>query len=477
MSLYQFGPFELDAGQLLLSVADVPVALGPKVVETLLALLEHPGEVLSKTALLDRVWPDGYVEEANLAQNIYVLRKTLRAHWEVDAIATVSRRGYRFTGEVRRLERTHSEPIEVPAAQPAAVATPARPGRRWLGLAGALAASVALALFISSIGSAHRANVAPQLSTKGARLYAIGRYYWNQRTQSGATKSLAYFTQVVDTDPRDARGYAALADANAIIGDYGYGSLKPATYYARAGAYAQKALALDPNSAEAYAVLGMLEFDIMRGSRARGIADLRRAIGLDQSYGPAHEWYGMALLEGGHAHDALHELQIAANLDPLSISTTAWLSDAAYLDRQYDEAISYARQAIDLAPQRADVWEKLGLSYEGRGDYALAIAAYRTFATKCSNCSTQASALLAHVYAVQHDMPEARAELAKALPDPSVSKSDIATALAAMGERASAFSWLLREHYSHALIALDPRLDTIRQDARFRAFELSHDQG
>jgi len=55
MSLYQFGPFELDAEQLLLCVGDVPVAPGPKVVETLLALLEHPGEVLSKTALLDRV--------------------------------------------------------------------------------------------------------------------------------------------------------------------------------------------------------------------------------------------------------------------------------------------------------------------------------------------------------------------------------------------------------------------------------------
>jgi len=479
MSLYQFGPFALDAEQLLLSVGDVPVALGPKVVETLLALLEHPGEVLSKTALLDRVWPDGFVEEANLAQNIYVLRKTLRAHWDADAIMTVSRRGYRFVGEVRLAERPHSAPIAAPVT---AASVAARSNvRRWIGIAAALAATVVLAGFtISSNTSAH-ASGDGALSPKGARLYAIGRYYWNQRTEPGVTKSLAYFTQVVDTDPRDARGYAALADANAIMANYGYGSLKSPVYYERAHAYAQKALALDANSAEAYAVLGMIDTDSMtekgetRASAAaraaRGVAELRRSIALDPSYGPAHEWYGIALLEGGRAHDALRELQAAANLDPLSISTTAWLSSAAYLDRQYDEAIAYAHQAIDLAPSRPDVWQNLGLSYEARGDRALAIATYKIYATKCSSCATQASALLAHAYAVQHEMPLARAALAKAQADPNAPPSDIATALAAFGERASAFVWLRRMHgYPHALIALDPRLDVLRQDSRFRDF-------
>ena len=171
MSLYEFGPFQLDAEQLLLSIRDVPVALGPRVVETLLALIEHPGEVLSKAALLDRVWPDGFVEEANLAQNIYVLRKTLRAHWEADSIATVSRRGYRFTGEVRRIERAHAEPALAETAIPVV-----RSPRRWGTIAAALAAVIVLAVVsISTLGSTHRVSAAPQLSTKGARLYAIGR--------------------------------------------------------------------------------------------------------------------------------------------------------------------------------------------------------------------------------------------------------------------------------------------------------------
>ncbi len=73
MSLYEFGPFQLDADRLILSQRGVPIAVGPKVVETLLALIEHPGDVFAKAALIERIWPEGYVDEANLAQNVYVL--------------------------------------------------------------------------------------------------------------------------------------------------------------------------------------------------------------------------------------------------------------------------------------------------------------------------------------------------------------------------------------------------------------------
>ncbi|MBV8491175.1 MAG: winged helix-turn-helix domain-containing protein, partial [Candidatus Eremiobacteraeota bacterium] len=78
MSVYEFGSYQLDSERLLLLEHGEPVPLGPKVVETLLALIEHPGDVLTKSALLDRIWPEGYVDEANLAQNVYVLRKALR---------------------------------------------------------------------------------------------------------------------------------------------------------------------------------------------------------------------------------------------------------------------------------------------------------------------------------------------------------------------------------------------------------------
>jgi DNA-binding winged helix-turn-helix (wHTH) protein/Tfp pilus assembly protein PilF len=468
--MYAFGPFELDSDQLLLSVDGAPLALGPKVVETLLALIEHPGEVLSKSALLDRVWPEGYVEEANLAQNIYVLRKALRAHWENDAILTAPRRGYRFSGEVSSIRRAPSVP--------AVVATFSTWWRHRASVAAVLAASLVLALAAVAATTLARGPTAvaqtQPLSQKGARLFAIGRYYWNQRTTAGVQKSLMYFAQVVDTDPHAARGYAALADANAIMGDYHYGALPVRVYFQRARAYAQKALVLDANSADAYAVLGMLETESMNAKAlSRGLAELRRAIALDPAYGPGHQWYGIALLNQGRVHEAMRELQTAANLDPLSVSTTAWLSSAAYLDRQYDEAIAYAHQTLDLSPSRIEVWQELGLAYEARGDYVRAIASFETLAAKCPKCASEAAALLAHAYAMNHDLVRAHAEFARARSDrKNVSLEDLAVAQAAIGDRNGALA-LLRSasgDYSRKLIALDPRLDAFRDDARFRSF-------
>src|SRR6202022_804398 len=143
---YEVGPFQLHADQLLLTCAGSPVALGPKVVETLLALVEHPGEVLAKAALLDRIWPEGFVEEANLAQNVHVLRKTFRAFGSADPIETVPRRGYCLRAPVRRIRA---------AAAPAAVRE-SGPARRIAG-AFAGAAFVALSLvLVPSDGSNYR---------------------------------------------------------------------------------------------------------------------------------------------------------------------------------------------------------------------------------------------------------------------------------------------------------------------------------
>lgn len=100
MNVYAVVPFELNAEQLLLTHRGVPVALGPKVVETLLALIERPGEPLSKRALIARIWPDSQIDAAGLAQNVYVLRRTFRAYGSPAPIETVPRFGYRYAGQV-----------------------------------------------------------------------------------------------------------------------------------------------------------------------------------------------------------------------------------------------------------------------------------------------------------------------------------------------------------------------------------------
>lgn len=458
MSVYEFGTFQLDAQRLLLLDAGEPIALGPKVVETLLALIEHPGDVMTKSALLDRVWPEGYVDEANLAQNVYVLRKMLRARRNLEAIETIPRRGYRFTAPVRTLD-------SIVPAQPAhgKVSRPRRFAWPFAAAALALLLSGGVALALLAPARAQRS-----LSPDGARLYQIGRYYWNLRTPDGTARSLAYFARVIDTDPLDARGYGALASANAIMGDYGYGPLPRKVYFARARAYATKALAIDPKYGEAYAVLGMLSSEPGGSGDHMKLAlrQLQRAIALDPSSGPAHEWYGVALFERGRFHEAYAQLQKAAELDPLSVATAAWLGNAAYLERDYGDAIDYAREALDLAPHRAEVYETLGLSYEARGDQSRAIAAFRRLASDCRRCRAQAAALLAEAYAKVNRLPEARAQLAYARAHAKdVDPGDLAVALAAVGERSDALKWLQRSGtnaYVRAEIASDPRFDQLR---------------
>jgi pimeloyl-ACP methyl ester carboxylesterase/DNA-binding winged helix-turn-helix (wHTH) protein/class 3 adenylate cyclase len=101
---YGFGPFRIDTVERTLLCRDRPVPLTPKVFDTLLFLVENSGHVLGKNELMQMVWPDSFVEENNLAQNISVLRKVLGESPEgLKYIETLPKRGYRFIAEVEEM--------------------------------------------------------------------------------------------------------------------------------------------------------------------------------------------------------------------------------------------------------------------------------------------------------------------------------------------------------------------------------------
>lgn len=99
--LYEFGPFRLDADKRVLLRDDQPVPLQMKAFETLLVLVRNGQQVVLKDELMKAVWPDTFVDESNLAQNIFVLRKALRGGADNPFIVTVPGRGYRFAEHVR----------------------------------------------------------------------------------------------------------------------------------------------------------------------------------------------------------------------------------------------------------------------------------------------------------------------------------------------------------------------------------------
>jgi DNA-binding winged helix-turn-helix (wHTH) protein/TolB-like protein/Tfp pilus assembly protein PilF len=108
---YQYGPYCIDAERRMLSCEGVAKPMSPKAFDTLLVLVQHPGMVLEKDQLMEMLWPDSVVEEANLAQNISSLRKALgESPNERRYIITVPGRGYRFAADVKEFDPESERP-------------------------------------------------------------------------------------------------------------------------------------------------------------------------------------------------------------------------------------------------------------------------------------------------------------------------------------------------------------------------------
>ncbi|HEX8775591.1 MAG TPA: winged helix-turn-helix domain-containing protein [Pyrinomonadaceae bacterium] len=117
--IYEFGAFRLNIKAKLFTRESKPVALNPKTFELLAMLVQRSGHLFEKEELLRALWPDSFVEESNLTQNIYLLRKALGEDTNGQVyIRTVPRHGYRFVAEVREVQED-VQPIvdETPGTQ------------------------------------------------------------------------------------------------------------------------------------------------------------------------------------------------------------------------------------------------------------------------------------------------------------------------------------------------------------------------
>ena len=151
-AVYEFGEFRCDPREHLLLCAGKPIALSPKAFEILVALIQSYGRLLTKEELMQQVWPDSFVEEANLTVNISALRRVLgEASGGQQYIETVPKQGYRFVATV-----TESRDNGIPVASVHASVQQGDPGlelappaptrfrRWWLLAAGLLVVAIAV---------------------------------------------------------------------------------------------------------------------------------------------------------------------------------------------------------------------------------------------------------------------------------------------------------------------------------------------
>jgi TolB-like protein/DNA-binding winged helix-turn-helix (wHTH) protein/Flp pilus assembly protein TadD len=151
--VYKFGPFRLEPAERKLSRNGEPVVLAPKAFDTLLLLVRNNGHLMEKDQLIGTLWPDSFVEEGNLSNNIFVLRKALGE--DPQYIETVPKRGYRFVGAVRQLPSAAPRRTErSEEAAPAVAPLPANARQTWRSWA--VPAAVVLIAALAFVGWFYR---------------------------------------------------------------------------------------------------------------------------------------------------------------------------------------------------------------------------------------------------------------------------------------------------------------------------------
>ena len=445
------------------------VRLEPKVMEVLVCLARHAGEPVRKEELLQTVWPNTFVTDDGLKRSISELRRVFEDDArEPRVIQTIPKRGYRLLVPV--------EPIvsvdQTNGAQPATIAPPnleaplAR--RRWrkLALLGAAA------LLLIAVGAAYVRKLRPSgpANSKAFDAYLQGNYHLTRAEWSVAEDdkhtAARYFQQAIDFDANFVPAYIGLANAHSQLA---LGSSMDISIAKKA---AEKALALDSSSAEAWNILGHIKWIELDWAGAE--QDQRRAKALNPKGAPCVCELGLFLAATGRLDEGLREAEIDQELNP----TEDNLSLILEMRGDHDRAIALLQRAVALHPTDSGKHYGLFRNYAEIGKYEEAVQELESDLTLMG--TPEIAAKVRRGFA-RSGYRGAMSEYATAL---EVEQADqrgffpenLAIAYSAMGDKDRAFHWL-DQAYEHRenvsldwglmIIKEDHMLDTLHSDPRF----------
>ena len=238
-----------------------------------------------------------------------------------------------------------------------------------------------------------RVERTPTVDLDAYRLYIQGRAQLDQRTEDRMRRAVDYFERAIARDSSYALAWVGLADALWLLEDYGYA--EPGSLLPRAGDAARRALALDPDLAEAHASLGMLHYKSREGPDA--IRELELAVDLRASYAEAHSWLSWVLPLVGNPNDALERAKRAVELDPLSPEAVNHLSLSYLFNGEEERAVQEARRTQEISPDfgTGHFYEALALYHVGR--LAEAKSILRDLSVPWAGSGPLATLALAHV--------------------------------------------------------------------------------
>ena len=477
---YEFGPFSVDAGKRLLLRNGEPVPLAPKVLETLLALIENRERVVSKDELLKQVWGDTIVEEGGLTRNVSVLRKALGEKPEDHQyIVTVPARGYRFVAEVRTVRGTGvSSDASAPSTQEQERPWWRLSPQRWLVLGAAVFGVATLTYALRPVRATDVRGLLPSVNPEAYDLVLRARYLSVRTTDVDTGAAIGLLERAVALDPTFAVAYGDLAAAYVTRLTF-VAPEETSDLEQKAFAAAEKALLLDPNVAEAYLARGdLLWTPAHHFAHARAVQEFRRAIALKPNSDQGHRRLARVYVHVGFFEEALQQADIALAMNP---------SNAQALNSRAQALLWMGRdeQALDVLlsipgpvlPELVEANTAFALLRLGKQNDAW--LHLRQAQQKYPNDPSGGLSGIEAILLAESDSLKAQALIEKVAKRKAVNPSHhaayfAASAWARMGRAQEAVESLREAAETgfpcYPLFARDTNLDPIRQDPRFQAF-------
>ena len=424
--VYRFGRFELRPDDYVLLDEGAPVPLTPKAFDTLAALVRRPGATVSREELMRDVWPDTFVEDGGLTQNISVLRKVLGAHEGRDVIETVPRRGYRFAAAVESVDTDAREPLV-----------------EW-----------------DARDSAGRID------------YVEGRRHLAHRTIEHVHRAIAKFERAIELDAGFAPAFAALAEACTVAASAEYAGERWVELMARAKSAAARALAIDDGLPQAHASLARVHFRL-DWNWALAEAEFRRALALNPRDADSHHAFAFYLIAMERRDEARAAAAEAHRLQPVAPVLGTGLGRILSFAGEHDLAIQQLERVRDLEPSFAQVHFDLSFALAAEGRLDEAIAACRTAIT-LSPGRPVSNAVLANYLARAGREADARAaleDLQRRVHSGDASPFDLAVVHVGLGDIDRALEQLraaCRERHGLLVyLRVEQLWNPLRRDARF----------
>jgi TolB-like protein/Tfp pilus assembly protein PilF len=347
-----------------------------------------------------------------------------------------------------------------------------------IGLQTEVARDIASEIQLQLSPQEHARMMAPRrpVNPQAYELYLRGRYEWSKVSPEGVQTSIGFYEKAMALDPTDARYASGLADAY-ILQAQVLNTIPQKEGMVKVKEYAQRALKLDDNSAEAHTSMAIAtlfaDWDWKTAEE-----HIQHAIQLNAGYSTAHLVYSVILSTSGRMNLAIEQDRLAMDLDPLSLIVNWNATSTLFQARRYDDAIAQAKHTIEIDPTSPLPQGALARTYEQTGRLEEGLEVLRQHFS-LPGVPAQNRAMVDALIAEYRKGGVAgywghmlRMELAQNPRNPK-DKIRIAMIYTKLGDKDKALSYLERAYAEHTgdmiFINIEPCFEPIRNEPRFRA--------